>query len=376
MIISLIETVNMIYHKFALTDNYHILYGSLKSYHVLFYFSGISPLTPFAKLKKNPSLYKRFHRRIPSVFGILVTLCLFIVGVLFYRECNQRNDIPYLLVSTVYMLVKSFAAITIYSQCFCEGTALKLTIEHIQFLIDYFRCKFQFKISLDEYFRETRCDFIKIILLYLAGFFAYAVTRVNAIKRKDEYLSLSIDALQIPIIIATIHFIFYVNLVKFMMTQLNALVMRQHVCSFCKNTNYGLQHSFRTKFCCCKELCDEIRLTSIKRMKLIYYRLWRATQHLNDFFGWILAAIIIENFVCASFSLYWGSVLLAKKDPLKIIIFPMVVPIVAIVCPAFATFMLLNSAQKLYHEVNISYFYTYSCMFDGLLLSYHFRHFC
>lgn len=52
-------------------------------------------------------------------------------------------------------------------------------------------------------------------------------------------------------------------------------------------------------------------------MKLIYYRLCRTTQLINDYLGWSIAADIIQNLVFISFTIYWGYILLLNRHKTK-----------------------------------------------------------
>lgn len=102
---------------------------------------------------------------------------------------------------------------------------------------------------------------------------------------------------------------------------------------------------------CRRGLCDDIRLTAIKRMKLIYYRLWRAAEHTNDFFGWTIAGVMILNFVATCCALYWGYLILVSKEHPKSIDFSVIGPIICAIMPFFSSVTLIGSAQKLYAQV-------------------------
>lgn len=327
--LGLIASVKMNCNNLPSVDSGHF-HVKLKNYLMFFYLMGESPLLKFAKITKKTSRSERFIKNfwfLPAIFWFLVKLSVFIFGTILYCERNKQRHIPYLLSSLLYMIMETLVALTLHTNVFFHESTLKLALDSVQFLLDFCRSKFQFKISMDEYFRETCRTFIEVSSICLGAVFIYGAVRIFAIQRKDGYLSFFKDALYMSTPIGIMHFVFYINLIKYMMKQLNAILMQQHVCTFCKYVNYGHGHEHGIQMKCRQYLCDDIRLTSIKRMKLIYYRIWRATQHINDFFGWPVAAILMQNFVVISFSLYWLYIAVTTKIPDINIIWPISGPL-------------------------------------------------
>lgn len=318
----------------------------LKPYFQFFYLMGHSSHS-LHEVSSNKSIrYRSFVNQLPAFLWILWTISLLILGIKFHIDYNERTQFQNLLISILFMILESSVSITIYLQCFFKQSMLKSIIEHFQFLVNYFECKFQFQISLSQYMRETRRDFLKIASLFIVGITVYGLTKILLVKRKDGMLSFYIDAMQISVIIAPMHCILYINLTKYMMSKLNELIMQNHDCNQINVNSKQFVRLYRRQF------CDENRRILIKRMKLIYYRLWRITQLISDFFGWIIAAIVIQNFVFVTFGFYWGYVILINKKNSMGFGFAMIGPIVGIITPAFTTAMLVNSAQKLYQQVN------------------------
>lgn len=325
------------------------IYQKLRIYLQFFYWMGLSPHFLFKNSSGKQIKYK-FINYLPAIFWILSTIILLVVAIKVHINFNKEHPIQNLIISIVCMILESFVSITIYSQSFFNKSTIKSIIEHFQFLLNFFQYKFQFQISLSEYMRETRRDFLKISFMFLFGVTIYGVMKTLVVVRRDGALSFFIDALQLPVIIACLHCVLYINLAKHMMSKLNALIMQNHDCNQIK------VNRMNSILPCRRQFCDENRLISIKRMKLIYYRLWRITQLISDSFGWVIAAIIIQNFVFVTFGLYWGYVLLLNKKQLKSISFTMIGPVVSVVTPAFTTTILIYSAQKLYQQVRFKLF--------------------
>lgn len=319
----------------------HQINKKLKSFLNFFYFWGNSPILIFSDPQKKPP---QFVKQVPAIFFILFTGYLLILGIKLHYEAYINKQIPNLLVSIIYILLESTVGITIYLQCLFHKNALNSALEHVQFLVDFFRNKFQFEIPLEKGLREIHRDLWKISSIFIIGILANGLVKVTVSTRKDGGLSFFIDALQIPMIIVTMHFILYVNLMKFMMSQLNKLIIQHHTYRGVEPLNFNHNHSIQ----CRRHFCNKICLSSIKRMKLIYYRLWRITQLINEFFGWSIAAAIIQNVVYISSIIFWGYILLMNGN----ITFSIVGPIVGILTAGSATVMTINAAQKLYHQVN------------------------
>lgn len=129
------------------------------------------------------------------------------------------------------------------------------------------------------------------------------------------------------------------------------MIEMKHLCGACDlNSEIHVRQRFTAwTGKCRRQMCDDVRLTAIKRFKLVYYRLWRCTQHMNDFFGLSICATVLWYFVDASFAVYWGyEILTSDCHGVELI-----GPISSLVVTVFMLAMLINSAQDLYQQVRL-----------------------
>lgn len=202
------------------------LYQKLKNYLFFFYFWGNSTVLTISEPHKKPSISKQFIKQISTILWIFITLFILVFGIFLYQDIHEikKDSKSFMFIS--YLVLKYIVPLTIYLQCLIHKTVLNSVLEHFRFLDNLFRYKFQIKISIENCLRETRREFFRIFLIYVAGLFAYRVNK-SFITREAVLLSFCVDALQIPMLILTMHFIFYVNIIKFMMSQLNGLMIQQ-----------------------------------------------------------------------------------------------------------------------------------------------------
>lgn len=336
-------------HETVREANFRI-YFKMSGYFKFFFFSGQGPL--IATSVHKTSFLKRLFIQLPAIISIILMALLLVFECLFLFKSYNTNDInsgEMLIILVVFL--EAIVSIITYSQSITQQTELNAAVRHIQFLINYMHSKFQHEISFDPHLRETQRCILKIILLFIGGIVFYAIVRVYVIQRPGDSIFF-IDILQIPPILATMHCIFYINLLTYMMAQLNLLMKQKNICGFCKQRKLTRMHTIAWTHYCHRGLCNEIRLTAIKRMKLIYYRLWRASGHTMDFFGWTIASIFMLNFVVSSVALYWGYIVLVSNKHLEHINLAIIVPVMCAVLPLLLTSILIDSAQKLYAQVN------------------------
>lgn len=339
-------------HKSKLIEDSQV-YHKTKIYLLFFYFWGHSTVL-FCNDSQQNSLFYKFIKKVPVTLWILIAVLLFIKGTILFHEDFEREGLSSTYESLLYLCFELIVAITIFSQCFIHEEELQSALEHCEFLTNYFRQKLHVEIPLNKFLRKFRWNFFKFGSLVIMQEIAFRL--YTPLAPEDNYLNTIIDVLQIPMIILTMHSIFYLNLLVFMMSQLNSLIAQQHICRVCKHMKHNRKHTILMGFSSRRQICNDVRLTLIKQMKLIYYRIWRATKLINDFFGWSIAAIFIQNFVFLSLDLYWVYVILVNKTDMKDIMYSMIGPFFGMITPGYAMLMIANTADQLHLQVILIYF--------------------
>lgn len=320
----------------------------LRRYFQAYYFLGQSPfLNPSVSTKKI-SFIRDILLHLPAVLWSMLSALILVYGAIVATKQNLDKDI-YVLISVSIMAVQSSVIIIASIQSFMKKSVLLLAIDQIQFLLNYFRSKLHLEISLDGFVRETQIDSLLIFVLYCVNVCIFTIFSFH--KKWVHFASFLIFCLQIPTILITAHVILYINLLKYLMSQLNVFTKRSNTCALCQQLTSTGAYVMPWTGQCRRRLCDEMRIISIKRKKLVYYRLWRVSQLINDYFGWSLGAILIQNFVYSTNALYWCFIGIVININLKTISTSIIGPLIGLTFSSFLTLTLFNRIQDLYHQV-------------------------
>lgn len=343
--ISSIETLVKMHHQAPLIRDFP---QKFRKYSILFYILG-QGIWIHSKPTGKSANFKQIWHLFPAIVCILIIILYLTCACIFCWLNLQFLNIKQMTFLSVTITLPFIVSMIIYWQCITQMSALNDVSLHICFLTTYFRNKFQYEISFKEFSREVRQDFVKTLLLFLGGLFYFVIAKICDIH--EPFGIVVVFLMLIPSVIGMLHSTFYINLFKYIMSQLNILVKQEHICRTCKQMKSNRRRSSAWNHFCRRNSCDEIRLTALKSMKLIYYRLWRAVRHANDFFGTAIAAIILQNFILASYALFWGYSRLSVTEHVHDINFRIIGPFICTLVPTIFTAILIESAHKLYTQV-------------------------
>lgn len=350
------------------TKEQNPIYSRAQIYLQFFYLTGNSPQI---RPPPNQSKFKRFLTILPAILLIFATICLYIVGTWLQ---TQYKLYEYEVIVHMYLVGETVVDSIIFSQCFIYGSHLRSVIGHLDFLQNFFQQKLRHQIPIQKHLDRIRCQSLYCILIYIGGMMLYSFMRSVYVDHGYDYLGILMDWMQLPTIFSTVHVVFYIRvctsqhsclyvtkdfqqlspsrniqLIESFLLELNEVIKMKHLCGACDfNTEFYVRQRFIAwTGKCRRQMCDDVRLKAIKRFKLVYYRLWRCTQHMNNFFGLSIGTIVLWNFVDASFGVYWGyQILMSDYRAVQLI-----GPFTCLTTTVLTLATLINSAQGLYQQV-------------------------
>lgn len=147
---------------------------------------------------------------------------------------------------------------------------------------------------------------------------------------------------------STVHNVLYVDWIRVYADELNEVLTSKHLCGYCKRHSNGtvLSHTWIIEYRC--SVCNEKRLAVLRNAKLCYFRIWRATRYVNDFFSLSIIAILVRSFSEGSMQVYGIYGVLVSKEKLYFAIGPLF----RFMILALSTIFLINSAQYLSDSVS------------------------
>lgn len=316
-------------------------YHQIKKFLIFFFFMGQSPVSTFSNINQ-------CYAKIPSILSIVVVSCLSIFCIYTHyntvTELGDENEIT----SYAGLFIEQITNMIIVSQCFIHKNALNITINHFRFLSNFFRSRFNHETSPKNDVYWTIWSISTILLFYTCEvIFICTIKFFNVLWDISvvDIISLMMGA---TLIIATTHSLLYINWIAFYVVELNLIIQKNSKCCSCQLNFSSQQFSsslWTVEYRC--HGCDEIRSMKLRNSKLIYYRIWRITQSVNDFFGLSIVSIILRNFTDASVSLYWVYIMLISDKSL----IHAVGPLIQLFTPIITTTFLINSAQRLCDQV-------------------------
>lgn len=317
-----------------------MFYHQMKNCLNFFFFMGQSPVPTLLNINQ-------CYVKIPSILIIVLISCLTVFGIylnyIYVKVSGEENEIT----SYAGLLIENVTNLIVISQCLIHKNALSLTINHFRFLRNFFQSRFSHETTPKKDFHWTICSMSTILLFYVSNVIFLCTIKFFNILWEITAVDIISELMSAPLIIATMHSLLYINWIAFYVVELNLVIQKNFECHSCQANSSSQQFSslWVVKYRC--HSCEEIRLMKLRNSKLIYYRLWRITQFVNDFFGLSIVSILLRNFADASISLYWVYLMLVSDKSLIYVIGPLI----GLFTPIMTTTFLINSAQRLYDQV-------------------------
>lgn len=280
----------------AKTTSFETITARLRPYLLFFFWVGQGP-APESPQKL--SIKSKILRMLPSTFFTLFHLCLFTVGAVLqnvYRKTHGKHNN---LITNFYLIIEITTNFIIHMQCITSKSVLNKAVREFNDVAHMISSNFGCQPELDKLFKRIRMTMFAILLTYVLDICLYLVPTL-AVGKKLK-LSLLLDVLQSATAIGCMHGVLYINLLNFYMTTLNKSLEGHSVCS-------GIHHAMGNE-----------EFVFLNKMKMIHFRLWNIAQNVNRFFGCGLGAILLRNFVDATFGIYWAFLIINNRSAISLI---------------------------------------------------------
>lgn len=253
-----------------------------QKYFIIFYLFGLSPFIAFEKNKKPPFIFVH----LPRMLSIL--LLIFISYNFYFQILLAFNMIMsyYLITFSIYMA---------FFENIYRSHIFRRTFRIVDRTVKSFVHLWQIQCPLEALEKSFRRKFIFQILVVLSGpivkYYVRSLFGVSSVQ--DIALTLAFLYKCIHLSHATMYIDFIrhfelclCNRIKFELKRYSSGQIKSHKIS----------------------VSEKIRM--LHQIKLIHFKLWRLTQHVNKQFGCFLTAVPVDTVSGVTFSFYWMFILL------------------------------------------------------------------
>lgn len=238
--------------------------------------------------------FKRFYINgailLQATFNAI--LCIFVIYHVHYLVILQKSfKTAYIVMTSLFVFGQFSRTICTLGQCiFYEQTICNI-LECFQQIESYFFIHLNHYILYKDLRKRYNSKLLTILLSQLNYFIISLITYV--IRKRLRPLDHEIHCLQFLSILTHMHAIFYVEAIHFHLDQLILLIER--------DTAYSTNKYFRNKY----RMSTMYFRAKLKNYKVIYFRLWKVSEQINEYFGWYFVVIIIELFFELVYASYW-----------------------------------------------------------------------
>lgn len=262
----------------------------------IFFVIGFSSFHPRSKSERPKSHHKSWiYKCVPfipvSVLSVVVFSSFFFA---FYAQNSLTSYYEAIDAIQSYSLILSeyITNLTVIGQSFLYRRNFIQLHQKFVDIVSYANTRIKCYIQFDSFHQK----YLKLVYI-LSGIFILTVVVRHVVWSAvaNVYVQDSLLTLQLFSIIVTLHAVFYIGLVIYLMDNINNCYQAKLQVSGCILTP---SHHF---------LCSgyENDLISLKRLKHLHYKLWEITKFVNQTFGWSITTLIFRNWIEIAYSIYW-----------------------------------------------------------------------
>lgn len=265
---------------------------ALRPYLKLFYFTGQSPSINLANyLCKTQK--ENIIEKLPALLFIILATMLFTSSVILQNFMKDSYGESNSMIANLSILTECSSNYIFYMQCLYNGGSLGEVWNAFKDIYLLFKTNFKYHIDSDVYLKRT---FWKIFMIFVSYFMEISFYVPWCFVGRGWYIGIHLKGFQFASVVANIQAVMYVELLHFYLEHLNVVIIET------PENNELITNDITF----IKTNQSEVAIDNLKMFKNIHFRLWKVTQEINTFFGWGLAAIIIRNFLDASYDIYWA----------------------------------------------------------------------
>lgn len=262
----------------------------------LFVFYILGHSLPNVQLNSNKHIFELW-KYTPALIFLIVscTISVFLIiwqhnFAIFNYKDSLDSILSYLLiVSEMAACITMFSQVFLYRDCLIEIFQTFRSIE--LFLLQKTHLKIDFRHFLKRYLK-------KVFLIIAVFAKMYAIKIIFQTDYSDFVMESAFFALRLFQIIAKLHMLFYVSLLKsFVKFTVNLSLF---------STRIGLTVTNRGDI-----------IETMKFYKCIHFQLFTVTTLINRAFGWSLVTQCIQSFLDSCYALYWVFIFMQKDTSAK-----------------------------------------------------------
>lgn len=263
------------------------LIQSSKLYLNLFYISGFSP---YQRTNANGRIFSigkisKFLQAIVCKLASIIALCR-VNGIFPHKSRTDITVIQMYLISDLIRSVFILVQCLLYKDVIYEINQVFLDLE------TYFSEYFGHRICYQKFIKKYRLKAGVVIgccLTYFVTFFFHLAVKDDV---ANGIPASALKILQLMTAISLCHSIFYIELLKYHLKQLNLVIRRD-----------SLQLS--NEILINNPVIRADVLNKIRCYKIAHFRLWLVNQRINKYFGYSIIGILMHIFTDTVYSIFW-----------------------------------------------------------------------
>lgn len=278
------------------------LLHSANSYFKLFYFFGFSPLLHHDVIG-HQKIRSHYLHKVPSVILLVLSLLLSSYsGWLIYNPSGRPYKPAERIISNLFLVCDIIKNCAIFVQSICFGYTFIDLLFCFKDLSQYFKQFAHWDINYNDFRKMYSKPFLFMVITYLNSYWIFLLDLL--VSQNYEPIGFVYKCWQAVTTFAYTHIVFYIVLLRFHLMQLNSIIKKETT-----------DQQFYTNASDCSRMKADILLQKkIKNYKVIYYRLWRISQKINDVFGWMMGSLLLQSFSDGTFGLYWLYYIFREED--------------------------------------------------------------
>lgn len=260
---------------------------------ILFSFCGTSPFS--ASVKSMGRRKTRFGEFFPAIFYLLLVVGLFSISI------RHRVNYPFAigLVSTIvaytHMSSEVFLQLTAIGPSFFSRKNLQKLCRTYNFIQEYMQKRLGHTVEFKQFQKRIYHLIATVFLPHVTTL----ILRRAFVKSYANFFSVSDNILAFFYLLSGIvqlHVIVHIEFLNFFLA-LTEQWLRKQTFDFSATSMYQR-----------KDLLKMQQLNGyaeILHLKLIHFKLWEVSMHINRIYGWSLGAIILQNSIDIGYRAYW-----------------------------------------------------------------------
>lgn len=235
--------------------------------------------------------------KIPTIIWTVLacSINLALIWLVNFEPNRSVFDNSDTIITNIFIVCQITKTVSIYIQSVIYDRAIRDATQVFLSLETFFGGSLHHKISYAPFGRQMiiKMAFIYIIYIQAATFLGLTFIQIGFVVP----ITTIIKILQIRSIMILIQMIFFIDLIRFHMAQLNVVIQRDAGEQEPTQNNIIVVYRKSTK--------EMLMGNKYRNYKHVHYRLWNATQHINHYFGWSLTTVFLQTFIDCVYNSYW-----------------------------------------------------------------------